>query len=539
MFKDTFGKIVLEIDPRLGNMTRKDKELKVTEAEFFAAIKAYKLDEALEQFAIISKKIFDDSYPKEYYRMGNGGIQHPSGVLVTQFAIEYLAAACILSGSNNWKSESIKSRDNLLGLLNIYHNSLVQKTREKFTITSLLIPMYFQQIISQTDPKNTLSRQWYLFCKIHPRLNNKDFSNLDVILKNETGLSMLEYTKLAFVIFATVLTFPRFHIGKLTGANIKGLNDVLGEEKMGAFLNLVSSSYEEFRKLDAEINKDLDPVYTKTRFNPLWLKPLVKLGENDYLAPSTTAYMTSTFKGLFWWFDNYFRKQSNSKGNDFRSYFGSLYEEYVGDVTKDIYGENNVSPEISYGSKKNGRKFFDWIVAKDDKVFLFEAKGYQFPLEILQKGDPEGIRKEVVNRIIKTIIQMYKRVQDVENFEELKHLRGKKLVPIAVFYEIPLVSTTIYEDNILSALEDLEKKYRGIKDFKRYLLGIEELEHYYYVSETEDIDDLTDRVIKNPQTGFNREVTELCHKDPTSKKNILDRAFNEYCDDVIGVKDTD
>lgn len=539
MFKDLSGKNVLEIDQRIANITRQDKELKVTEVEFFNAIKAYKLNETLEQFAIISKKIFDDAYPKEWHRMGRGGIQHPSGVFLTQFSIEYLASAMILSGSNNWKSESVKNKDNMLGLFNVYQNGLIQEVSAKAGIMSLLIPMYFQQFVSQAEPKDVFTRQWYIFHKVNSRLEGKTFDNLNDVFLKEVGISLLEYTKLCFVIFATLVMYPRFNIGKLTGADIKGLNDVLSEEKMTIFLNLVSANYAEFRELDSKINKDLDPKYTKTRFNPLWLKPIIRMGENDYLAPSMTAYMTATFKGLFWWFDAHFRKQSRVKGDDFRSYFGSLFEEYAGDVIKDIYGEEKVSSQISYGSKKNNGLFFDWIVETNQKTFLFEIKGYQFPLEVLQKGDPENIRKEVVNKIIKTVIQMYRRVKDVNTFEEMKHLRGKKLVPIGVFYDIPLISTPMYRDNILSALNNLESTYTGIKDFKYYLMSIEELEDYCYASDNADIDVLLHEANTNNATGFRAELGKANGNKPPTRKNILDRSFNEYCSDVIGVRDLD
>lgn len=536
MYKDTSGKNVLEIDQRLGNITHQEKELRVSEAEFFDAVKGYKLCEALEQFSVISKKIFDDAYPKEWHRMGRGGVQHPSGIFLTQFAIEYLSSAFILSGSNDWKCESVKNKDNILGLFNVYQSGLIQEVSSKPGITSLLIPMYFQQFVSQAEPKDVFTRQWFIFHKVNAKLEGKNFDNLNEIFIKEVGISMLEYTKLCFVIFATLVSCPRFNIGKLTGANITGLNDVLNEKKMSIFLNLISANYEAFRKLDAEINKGLDPKYTKTRFNPLWLKPIIRMGENDYLAPSMTAYMTSTFKGLFWWFDSYFRKQSRIKGDEFRSYFGSLFEEYAGDVIKDIYTKDKVSPQISYGSKKKGGLFFDWIVNEPKQIFLFEVKGYQFPLEVLQKGDPENIRKEVVNKIIKTIVQMYKRVKDVENFDELKHFRGKTLIPIAVFYDIPLISTPMYNENIQPALNNLEKTHPGIKDFMYCLMSIEELEDYYYVSDQISIDIPLREANKNAQTGFRAEIGKVNGDKPTTRKNILDRAFNEYCSEVIGTK---
>lgn len=536
MYKNILGEMVLEIDPRLGRITRKE-ELDVSEAELFNAIKGYKLDETLEQFALISKKIFDNAYPEEWHRMGRGGIQHPSGVFLTQFALEYLASAMILSGSNNWKNESVKNRDNMLGLFNVYQNGLIQEVSVKSGVANLLIPMYFQQFVSQAEPKDVFTRQWYLFYKIDTRLKDKTFDSLNDVFLKEVGITMLEYTKLCFVIFATILTFPRFNIGKLTGANISGLNDVLDEAKMSIFLNLVSADYDTFRKLDSKINEKLDPRYTKTRFNPLWLKPIIRMAENDFLAPSMTAYMTSTFKGLFWWFDAYFRKQSRGKGDDFRSYFGTLFEEYAGDVIKDIYGENKVSPQIGYGSKQRSGLFFDWIVDTEKKTFLFEIKGYQFPLEVLQKGDPENVRREVTNKIIKTIIQMYKRVRDVEDFDELKHLKGRNLIPIAVFYDIPLISTPMYQESILPALKDLNNIHPGIKDFKYYMLSIEELEDYYYVSDKVDIDVILQEANISSQTGFRAELSKAGSGDPITRKNILDRGFNEYCSEVIGVKD--
>lgn len=535
MFKDATGKIVLEIDQRLGNITNND--LKITEAQFFDAIKGYKLAETVEQLAITSKRMFMDDYPKEWFRMGKGGIQHPCGVYFTQFAIEYLSCAMILSGSNDWKDRSIKNKDNFIGLFNIYHNGLIQEVSAKSGITSLLIPMHFQQFVSQDDHKDAFARQWYLFHKVNERLNGKGFEDINAVFLKEVGISVLDYTKLCFVIFATIINNPRFNIGDMSGITMSGLRGVLDKEKMFTFLDLISSDYKSFREIDQELNKNLDPKYTKTRLNPLWIKPIIRMGENDFLASSVTAYGTATFNGLFWWFDNHYRKQSRVKGDEFRSYFGSLFEEYTGDVIKDIYIKETVSPQIEYGTKKSGGLFFDWIVTTKDKVFLFETKGYQFPLAVLQKGEAESIEAEVIKRMVNTILQMYKRVKDVELYDELKHLRGKNLISIAVFYDIPLVSTPMYREIILPELEKLEATHKGIKDFRYYFISIDELENYYYASENIDVDVILEEVNKNNQTGFSVELGKANGGKQSTTGNILDRAFNEYCSDVIGVED--
>ncbi len=538
MYKDSAGKNVLEIDARLGAITRVNRELEVTEAQFFNAIKAYRLSDSLLQFANISKNIFDNIYPADWHRMGRGGVQHPSGVFLTQFSVEYLVSAMILSGSNDWKKETLNLKDNILGLFNIYQNGLIQPIPSNTGLLNFLIPMYFQQFVSQADPKSLCTRQWYIFYKLNSKFEDKSFENLNQVFKTDTSLSIQEYTKLCFIIFAYSSASPRFNIGELDETNSTNFGDVFNKEKVGAFLKLVSTDYEGFRKLDKELNGELDPKYTKTRFNPLWIKPIVKLNENDFLAPSITAYITSTFKGLFWWFDAHFRRQSLKKVNEFRSYFGFLFEEYVGDVLKDVYSNENVKSQISYGTKKNNGLFFDWIVEAKEKIFLFEVKSYQFPLEVLQKGNPEQIENEVLNKIIKTIIQMYKRVGDIEKFEELKQFRGKNLVPIAVFYDIPLISTALYKDNILRVLDKLEIKHPNIKAFKYYFISIEELENYCFASKRVDIDYLLEEANKNARTGFMAELSKVCEDGDYERNSILDRSFDEYCVEVGAQNDS-
>lgn len=534
MHKNHLGKDVLELDARLSAITHVNREIEVTEEQFLNAIKAYALTESLMNLAHLSKRIFDEGFPEDWYKTGRGGVRHPSGILLTQFAIEYLASAFMLSKSNDRKKEKLARKDNILGLFNIYHSSLVQGISTDAGLIYFLIPTYFQQFVSQVDPKNSCTRQWYIFCKINNRIEKSGFENLNQILKNKTSLSIQEYTKLCFLMFAYSSASPRFNIGELDETNITGFGDVFNQNKMSAFLKLISTDYKSFRELDKKLNNDLDNKYTKTKLNPLLVKPVIKLGDNDFLTPSITAYITATFKGLFWWFDAYFRNESSTQADKFRKYFGLLFEEYVGDVLKDTYSIESVTPEIHYGGKHNERLFFDWIVESKEKVYLFEVKGYQFPLVVLQTGEPAKVDKEIMSKLIYTIVQMYKRVNDIDKFEELKHFRGKNIIPIAVFYDIPFISTSAYQERITPILSKLDEKYPGIKLFKYYFIAIEELESYYFVSHKVDLDYILEETVKNLQTGFMTEWKKVLQESDMQKSNLLDRSFEEYCDDIAG-----
>ena len=58
-------------------------------------------------------------------KIGGAAYNDPSGVIITQFGLAYLANMLLISGSNDYKNKEISDRQNLLTLMNIYSNDLV------------------------------------------------------------------------------------------------------------------------------------------------------------------------------------------------------------------------------------------------------------------------------------------------------------------------------------------------------------------------------------------------------------------------------
>ncbi|HEX5430105.1 MAG TPA: hypothetical protein VFX17_03465 [Patescibacteria group bacterium] len=538
MFRDQLGNYILEADARLSALCNSG-ELKVTQEQFCNALKGYKLDEALVVLGEISMKLNDKNFlENEALKKERSGfiIHKLTKIFITEFALEYIANSFIISGANNYKSLSIKDRDNILALFNIYHNGLVQGVRVR-NLSSFLVPMYFQQFTSQMDIKDVFIRQWLIFEKIPAELPSDLVLDLDKVLKDKYGISIDEYIKLSFAIFAAGMSSPRFNLGRFTESTITGgLSQVLKDEKMRSILNKLSVTPELFRDLDSKYNSNnLPSEYTKSRYNPLWEKPVIQVGANDYIIPSLSAYVKASFRGLYWIFENDLKAK-------FREYFGLLFERYVGLVLSDIYGESDVKPGFKYGSSHDKKEFFDWIVDRDDSVILIEAKGYQFPLPTLQTGDPALIRKEIFSKIIKTIKQMYDRVRDIPNYEELKSLKDKKIICIGIFYDVPLLSTSIYDEDIKKALTGLEENNPGIQDMEYYLISIEELEGYYFVKDYIEVDEIIKRVKANPATGVSNEISKVYKENnsgPPAIGNFLDRKFHEFYTEDLGLPTVD
>lgn len=518
------GRYGIEIDHRILRLSDKSMELKVTEDQFCDALKGYKLDESLTVLGEISRMLIDSKFKEnQFWKKERVGfmVHKLTGQFITEFAIEYIANLFLISGSNNYKDLSLKNKDNILGIFNVYHNCLCHVSNN--ALISIFIPMYLQQLSSQRDIKDVLTRQILIFDRTSNECACPDKIDLNKYLIDEIGISIKEYTTLTFVILAAILESPRFNIGNFAGLKKEPLKSTLTNEKMNAVLNLLSATPAELRTIDQLCNSKLQPENTKSRYNPLWQKPIVKLGDNDFVVPSIGAYKKGAFTGLYWFFEN--RLKIN-----FRNYFGTLFEEYVGLIVKDIYKLKDIEPGISFGGKKDSREFFDWIVSDNNDYILFETKAYQFPFDVLQTGDIDLVRKQILKKVVGTIKQMFERIQDINKYQELNKFNSKKIRCIAVFYDIPFISTSIYDDDIKAALRSMDLKYPGIKDFKYTLISVEELEDYRYIKDYISIEEIVTRAKSTPGSGVITEINKVFQEkklDTRINKNLLDKKFHE------------
>ncbi len=531
MYDPVTKKHIIIADTCLCELNNK-KELTLTEEELANTLNAYNLRNGLITLGNYSRKIFEDRGTPQ--SIGKGGYRDESGVFVTQFGLSYLSNIMLISGGNDWKQKLISDKENVLLLLNMYSNLLLHRLPPKDTtysqeeiLASMLIRMSFEQFEYQFEPVNIISRNMIIFLEVVIKYTPDKFDALNSIFLKETGITIEQYFTYSLLIFACVYESPLFAKTRLIGAQIKGYENYFTEENIDKYLNLVSTDYKNFRELDAKLNNNLDPLDTRNRDNPLKIFPIIKTDKVEdnfpYVVPNIINFIFKGFEGIYWWFDNYF--QSQGKIEDYRNYFGPIFEDYVGLILKDAYGEAEVKSEIQY---KKG-KFIDWYIEKDDKVYLFEVKAKQFSLTLLQTGDIELIKKEVKEKLLKAVKQVYERISEIDSYEKLKQFRGKKIIPIIVFLDIPLVSSGGYKKMIINdlvALED-ESKYKGISKFDYNFLNVEELEDYAYVSEITPIEDIFESIKVDQSKGFTSEVFRLIgHKK--NKKNLIDKTFDKY-----------
>lgn len=508
---------------------------RATEDDFKSVLRRYNLREGLITLGRRSNYIF---HVHDQNIIARVAYHEPStGAIISQFALAYIANILLISGSNDYKRKSISKRDNLLTLCNSYDNCLTdpalakdEKITNQDKFRSLMIRMHFQQMEYQFTPRYMMARTIVMFNELIEKVKPDKFKPLPEIFQQETGLSICDYLCLCAAIPAGSQKTATFSIATFSKANIPQLRDVLVEEKIIKFLNILKADYRKFRKEDASANKELPPIFTKTRFNPLMVYPIVETDTNvPYIIPNLVLYTKKSFEGLYWWFHRYF--ENMRRQYDFRNYFGYVFQEYVGRILAGIYGPENVHGEILYGK---GVKFIDWWVEKDNKVYLFESKAYQFALLSKQTGNTEMVISKEMKKIAKAIEQVYKRIQDIPKFEELEIFREKQVIPIIVFMDVPFVSSCLYDPWIRKVLGKIEqeKQVSGIKDFPVFLMNIEELELYDEAADAIELEDIFSKYRKNIGESF-ESIAEKA-KGKVLRNRYLDQVYTDFWNVDLG-----
>jgi len=282
----------------------------VTEEELRDVLGRYNLRNGLITFGIASWYIFSS---EDSDNIGFAAYREPNtGIIVTQFALAYLTNMLLISSANDYNSKYLfekqvdEKQDNWVALCEVYNNFLVQPefiddgTMNEDKFRSLMIRMYFEQMNYQFHPISLIGKTIIIFNELLPKIYPTRFENLTNIFKEATSLSIQDYLRLATAVWFASQKTARFHISTFTQAeDIPKLSDVLKEEKVVKFLNILKSDYKAFREKDREVNKELDSNLTKTRFNPLSIYPIIETDVKNIDAPYTVPNLSAYVKKAF------------------------------------------------------------------------------------------------------------------------------------------------------------------------------------------------------------------------------------------------
>jgi len=496
----------------------------LVEEDLLLFFKNLNLKDVLIAISMLSARIFNAKEPQVFER---SALCHPEGEgFITQHQLAYLANIAIVSGASDFAIIPITGGGDpvFFTLGGLYANGLpdpllLEKDGGKSSkhMLSFLVRADFEQLAFQFHFGQQMARSIELFEHLSKVVPSSKINSLNKVLVKISGLSIREYFCVACAFYKNSSRRPSFHLSSLAQSEVARQTRFLNIAQLKKFLTLKCANYDKFRKEDMRLNESLHPKYTKTRFNTLLTYPLIEFSDSktpsQYCIPSLPLYVKSAFQGLYWVFHRYY--ESLGMHLEFRKYFGALFEEYVGRLLRGAFGEAKVSPEIRYA---DSRRFFDWIVTLEGKTYFFECKAYQFALPRHQTGAIEEVLHHEIKKVAEAVVQVYKRTKEIGKHPELERFRGKKVVPIIVFYDMPFGSISPDNPWLKDAIKkkELELNLSGLSSFTYHTLDIEDLEFFEGAADCVDLEDLI--LQSQGESGsIGKVVREITGEAPYSK----------------------
>ncbi|MGK7908440.1 MAG: hypothetical protein AB4040_14625 [Synechococcus sp.] len=475
-------------------------------------LRQFKLCDALRLIGEISKNI----------HKSNQGVCYESGVPVFNGVLAYLSML-LIENSNDYRSKDMTIKE-LLKAIDMFFGLPDPFEEDESNPQGCFVRFGASQFDYDREARHLLPRTLIIYRDLWNTVADKSKVDVDAAIQDISGLTLQEILILALA---------------FTGKAEKGFFSLYDElekypdstkkyfklEKQQAFVDFVSCSYQDFR---TQSRDDIPPdvSYNKFRFNPLYLKPAIIPDRNVnpgfsqvYITPIPSLIYEKVTRGLYFLLADYFR---TDKGNPFRRYFGYVFQQYVGLLLKEVFGENNVKQEWRYGTNKEPKDTPDWFVIQNGLTVLIEVKQAGLYLNAKKWGELQEIQDNLTKSIGSGVHQMYEFEHDLENGlctypNESDNIQiTERLV---VTYDRSYFLNSILRDEIRQLYPSIPKDYHW------HTIAVEELEYFLGIVGTEFISALTEKKL-------DVEGDSMDFRDYYSRKYSKDDCMNPYLDTV-------
>lgn len=325
-----------------------------------------------------------------------------------QFHLSLIAKIAITETNESDTKKAQATFQDLINLLNQFQEYKEDLPLDsKNSISSFLIRVSQQQFRYQRDYHLELGRILWIYNDIlKARQPNSNYGN---VFTEIYGMSIERFLQIAYIIH---IVYSRGIFNRSQTLNIcSNLLDFKPEEFVNVF-NVLSIDAQGFTQKIKE-KRTLERAYEYYEYNPLFTFPIINLDRENFLIPSYYEYFLRLTEGIYFDLFNKFFDIKNPKSNKFSEDLGGAFEDYV-DILYSTAGRN-WKREFEYGG---GKKFSDFSVLEGSNLFLIELKTKQLTLPAKITGDLDLIRLDLENSIVKALVQIQKKVEDVKNEEE-------------------------------------------------------------------------------------------------------------------------
>jgi hypothetical protein len=383
-----------------------------------------------------------------------------------------------------------------------------------------LVKIAYRQFVYQ-ESDAIIARSNYLYNFFWDQKYNSSFNIKDAFLK----IYGITYDK--FLFYGMALAASRdsyFYASNYRKDFEPELAIEFQDDDFDKFIRLVSMDENEFINYKGSLLNPIlkYPILTTNFYPPDSKEPV-------YLILSKACLYNKLVYGVY--YDLLENSIEENGKNDFKTIFGSVFQDYVGTLLMAHFKKWRVTPEIYYQTDKNKVATVDWFIQRGSNLILIEVKQSSIYLSAKNEGNTDEIKKGINQNIIKAISQLEKTEDDIysKKYEELKQfdkIRNiqKLIIIFDPLYFGNLIVNLLFDDILIKKKTHII----NLANFESLLEVQKKSENLFYVLESK----MNDKTINMDFTEFLYEKYKKCH----SGNKFLLKHFDKLLKDwhVIG-----
>lgn len=350
-----------------------------------------------------------------------------SGIPITVDFINYCILITIKYCTGSITAISQYDRNILLKIsLPWYYDEL---NFDKDNLHEFLVKLAYRQFVYQ-ESEAIITRSIYIYNFLWHQKYNHSFNIKDAFLK----MYGITYDK--FLFYGLALSGSKdsyFYASTYKQDFRQKITIDFQDDDFEKFISLVSIGENDLINYKGSLLNPIlkYPILTTNFYPPDSKEPV-------YLILSKACLYNKIVYGVY--YDLLENNIEENGKNDFKTIFGSIFQEYIGILLTAHFKKWRVTPEIYYQKDKNRVATVDWLVQRGCNLILIEVKQSSIYLSAKNEGNIDELKKGINQNIIKAIDQLEKTEEDIysKKYQELKQFDKIKNIQKLIIIFDPL-----------------------------------------------------------------------------------------------------
>lgn len=291
-------------------------------------------------------------------------------------------------------------------------------------------------------------------------------------------IPLMDYIDVGFVAFVAAQAGIAFTGGYFQKARHQGIT-LPDDEAIALVLDQLAADQWQLRALYDQY-RQRDRRYAAYDFNPLFVHPIIRpwkkrngtsLDNDRLIAPLPNLIIAKLSEGIY-------RHLFHEHRGEFASYFGYLFEAYVGVVLSHSLTPTKLLSGSNIKQRYKAGKIPDWVIVEGNTAILIECKATGLPRKAFVTADKDVIDQGLA-AVVDGLVQLYE-------FDKACQSRSKGLESLhgcSKFYHVIVTHEPLYIANSSFLTDVLKQKFTDrITDadpaFTWVILVVDELERF-------------------------------------------------------------